>query len=275
MPGSVLQPSTTALEQLTHSNAQLRSQFIAQVLGIVKDSTGATPLLWVPNGTDTTTSTTDDENQATITHTGGSLASRRSPLGLGYSISFDGSTQYSTVPDAARFTHGDGTTDTAFSILALVKVTNTAAARTIMSKWLASNHEYRFYVSSTDLLDLGLEDESAGVEVHVPSNAAVNQGAWALLGATYDATGGATAANGILQYQNGVAFALGAAVNNASYVGMEDKTAALAIGSANPSAASLSFQGSMAGVLQVGKKLTAGDMWQLYQAFLGYYNFLA
>lgn len=244
---------------------QLRAQFVGQLLTILGD----TRLLWMAQSGDTTTSTGKSLNQGTITWDA-TVAARLSALGLGYAQTFDGSANYGTVPDADIYSFGNGTTDSAFSVVALANVTNTAVARRILTKYNngATAREWHFSVTGSDTLTLTLYDESVDKVPNRTSNAAITMGSWALFGATYSAaTGGATAANDITLYQNGAVLA-STATNDVSYVAMENLGASLAIGAqADPT---LYFQGSLALVALCQKSLTASDHWAI-KSLINYY----
>jgi len=98
------------------------------------------------------------------------------------------------------------------------------------------------------LSNLLLIDESANVTASRPGATALVVGRWYFLCVTYDGTGGATAANGITHYLNGVADT-GAASNNGAYVAMEDLTAAVYLGTQTLNGGGLGrfFNGTMAG----------------------------
>lgn len=238
-----------------------RQQFLSQLLAI----TGDTRLLWLPASTDTTTSTDQSLNARTATYDA-TIAAQLAPLGLGHSVSFDGSTDYATVPDADGLSFGNGTADSAFSVIAVVNVTNTAAARAILTKRGsgATVREWEFIVSGGDALQLFLWDDSVGVSPVRASDAAITQGSWIMVGATYSAaTGGATAANDIVLYQDGLAVA-STATNQATYVAMENLGGVVGLGT-RASVAAIPFQGSMAMVAIVAKALSASEMWASYQ----------
>ena len=182
-------------------------------------------------------------------------------------IAFNGASEALTTPDVAYYTRGNGTTDSAFSVGVWANVTDTAAARTFFSKWQgAAANEWTFYVDASDLLILDLQDESVDIDTLRTSDAAIAMGAWRLFVATYDGTGGATAANGIILYSNGATIA-STATNNASYVAMEDTAATPAIGMvADPASY---YQGSLAGgplsPFFVQAVLSADAILRLYQ----------
>ena len=252
------------------STSQARARFIGQLLAI----TGDTRLLWLPAGSDTTTSTDQSLNGLTFNYNA-TIAAQLSRLGLGYQVSFDGTTDYASVADTSLLSFGNGSADSAFSIIALVNVTDTAAAKQILSKNdNANQQEWEFSIGSTELLNVKLFDESAGVAAQRSTSTAVTVGGWALLAMTYTAaTGGATAGNDITIYQNGVV-KTSTATNNASYVAMENLTSPVGLGMYIPSSPALFFAGSMALAVVCQKALTASEHWAIHQLCQGYFNFL-
>jgi hypothetical protein len=248
------------------NRTQLREKFLGELLTILGD----TRLLWAPKPTDTTTSLDESLTGRTVTYDA-TLVGRLSALGLGYAASFNGS-QYGDTPDTANLSFGDGATDSAFSVIALVNVTDSAAARYILSKFSgATVGEYNFQITAADKLQLVLYDDSVDQAPFRVSDAVITQGSWTLFGATYSkATGGATAANDITLYQNGVAIA-STATNSGTYVAMENTAALGEIGiglthTANP------FLGSMALIGLCQKSLTASDHWAIKKLVNAYFG---
>lgn len=194
---------------------------------------GVTPVAgYLPHRDDRTTST-DPWTGGTWT-ADGDMAGQIFALGSGFYRAFvSASSRYLTRADTSTFSFGNGTTDQAFCVFALANVTDTANARMLVSKReAAANREYQYLVNATDQLQLSLTDESVPTTTSRISDAAITQGAWGLLSASYDGGGGATAANGIGQFANGASIA-STATNSGTYVAMEDLAAALEIGSAS------------------------------------------
>lgn len=247
------------------SRAQERRLFVGNLLALLGD----TRMLWLPDAADSATSIDQSLNGRTLT---ADAAMTLAASGLGYYRAFNGTSQYLTTPDTASLSFGNGTADSAFSIVAVANVTNTAAARQIVSKHVASNNaEWQLNVSAADALLLAVFDASAGVLAFRASDAAITQGSWAVFGATYSAaTGGATAANDMTLYQAGVAIA-STATNSGSYVAMEDVTAEVAIGAGTNHTANF-FPGSMAMVAVCQKNLTASEHWAISQLCRGYFD---
>lgn len=250
------------------NGSQARNEFVGNLLTILGD----TRLLWLPDGTETTTSTDQSLNGRTITYDA-SIASRLSRQGKGYRVSFNGTSQYGQTPDAANLSFGNGTNDSAMSIVALANVTNTAASRVMVCKYAGSAREWLFQINSSDALLFGVFDESGDWQSTRTSDSAITQGSMRLFGVSYDGTGGSTAMNGATLYQDGLVIASSAS-NNASYVAMEDTAAVGAIGALSTLVASF-FSGDMALVAVCQKNLSASDHWNIRKLCEGYFAFLA
>lgn len=235
------------------SGGMSRAAFQAALVAILGD----TRFLWMPKATDTTTSTSDDAGARTITWDA-TVAGRLSALGSGTAQSFaSGSSQWGSTPDTNDLSFGNGATDSAFSIVVLANITDTAAIRTLCSKWNTALREYEFIVNGADRLNLVLADQSAAALPQRLSDGAIGQGAWCLFGATYGGGGGATAADGIALYQNGSVIA-STATNAGAYVAMENLTASFEIGSFTAHTGQF-FDGSLALVAVCQKALSAPE----------------
>lgn len=235
-----------------------RTRFFNQIAGVVGYSN--IKFLHMARLGDTTTSLDLSSNGATITWDA-TVAGRLTALGHGYQQSFDGATQHGLAPDSAALSFGNGTTDSAFSVVALLNITDSATFRFIIGKRNAgANNEYELNViDTTDTLRLSLFDQSAGVAATRESNAAIGMGAPHLFAATYSAaTGGATAANDITLYQDAAVIA-STATNNAGYVAMENTAEALGV-YADSSSGTAFFQGKGIMVMLCAGALTLANL---------------
>lgn len=216
-----------------------RASFVTRVTAIL----GGAPVAgWLPDAADTTTST-DPWSGRTWT-ADADLSAQLSALGRGRTRAFaSASSRYLTTPDTADCTFGNGTTDSPFSVFALVNVTDTAAGRQLISKAAAANVEYRFSINPSDQLQLLMVTGDQSAQSFKASNAAITMGSFRLLWATYDGSGGGSAANGIVLGQDTAAIA-GTATNGA-YTAMTNLTAALDIGATTAHTAQF-LDGSMA-----------------------------
>lgn len=183
-------------------------------------------------------------------------------------IHFNGTDEEADSPDTAYWSRGDGVNDSTMSVGAWVYITDTAAGRHIIAKWTNSGNqrEWRFYIDGSDNLIFQLRDESGPFNAQRQLAATVKQGAWHFYVATYDGGGGATAADGIKLYEDGVDVS-GTATNNASYVAMENGTSVVSIGMRPP--ANGMYNGRMAGgplgPFFVQRELSADEILRLYQ----------
>lgn len=180
-----------------------------------------------------------------------------------WALTFNGTTDYLTTPDAADVSFGNGTVDSAFSILSVVNITDTAGIRTILSKHTTSNREYYFEIFVDDKLYFQVTDESANAGSFKNIDAVIPAATWQTLGGSYSGVGGASAANGLTLYRNGAADAQTAS-SNASYVAMENLGAALEIGSQAAHAGGL-YQGSLGPIIEVAANLSAAQQAQWYE----------
>ncbi len=227
-------------------------------------------VLWTPGPTEGLTTVDGFVPSRVWTH-GNAIASRLARQGNGYSLSFNGTTDYLTAPDATDLSFGNGATDTPFSIIAVAKVTDTAGFRDLFTKSAAAAQEYALYIDSADQMNLALIDQSVPAGPFRASNAAISQGSWAVFGATYSAaTGGATAANDITLYQNGAVIA-STATNVGTYVAMENLTSAAEIGSQSVHSVNF-YQGLLACVMVVQKNLLAADHLLIKQQLAAYFG---
>ena len=239
--------------------------FIDQLRGV---SPGNLRALWLPHPVDTTTNILKPDGR--VWTNSATIQSRITYQGGGILVSFNGTDQYATTPDADDLSFGDGTTDSPFSVVAQANVTDTAAQRSLLIKRGSGTYEYGFLIGGTDLLTLVLADQSASVFPSRGSNAAITMGAIGLFGASYDGSGGATAANGITLYENGVVKA-STATNNASYVAMENLDGLLTLGN-DITGASRLMQGSMGFAAIYAANLTASQHAQIASIVREYFK---
>ncbi len=252
---------------LMDTAAQARRRFI----GNATDAVGRanTRLLWTPSPTEGLTQLDGGPVARTWTHAT-SPNGRVFPLGRGYGMTFNGTTDCLSTPDAADLTFIE---PAPMSLFAVCNITDTAAVRTLFGKDnpTATQREYVWSVqAATDFMAFQTSDQSLAININRSSDAAITMGAWTTQAATYSGLGGATAMNGALLYQNGALFA-STATNNASYVAMEDLGAVGGIG-ANNGMASNFFQGSLALILLVATTLSAGQVLQLNQLARSYFG---
>jgi hypothetical protein len=154
------------------------------------------------------------------------------PSGVHY-LDFDGVDDYLLVTDAPNLSFGNGAADTPLTFEAWIKP-DAMVRHHLISKWESARAEYKLHIAS-GMIRLDLRDESAGTTVSAFTSTSQMSviGSWHHVAATYDGRGGATAANGITIYVDGVAVPL-TRFNNAAYVAMENLSAPLQIGREGP-----------------------------------------
>ena len=150
-------------------------------------------------------------------------------------LEFDGIDDYLSVLDDDRLSVGQGTTDTPLTIETWFRP-DVMANHQLLGKWGGSgNREYRLRIAPGAIrLDLADSSAQAVVSAFTATNQSALIGSWHHLAVTYDGRGGATAANGITIYIDGVAVPL-VRFNNTAYVAMENTTAPVLIGREGPS----------------------------------------
>lgn len=227
---------------------------------------------------DRTTVTTVGDNQAVFTYSEAVSAFDTAPRIVGPArlplITFNATDEEADSPDAAFWTVDDAGGANGFSIGFWANVTDTAAKRTLLSKWdittSAEAREWELYVNTDDTLVLELYDESANVAASRATDAAITMGSLTFFTVVYDGTGGATAANGITVYSNGASIA-STATNNGSYVGLENMATVVGLGhDLNTSGAAANFYsgtmiGGPLGPFFTLTQLTADQALRLYQ----------
>lgn len=237
-----------------------RQAFINAILGIIPEA--SIRFMHVPKGGDGTTSIDLSPNEFTITWDA-TIAGRLTPLGNGLTQSYDGSTNFGRVADAAPLTYGNGITDIAMSGMVLVNVTDTANGREIIGKFEVVGsgiREYKLSITTANLMQFSSWDKTNTIGATRISNSAIPQGSYHLFAFTYDGSGGVTAANGMTLYQDAAVIA-STATNNALYIANGDSATDFTIGSIlSSNAAATFFQGSMAFELMCQGVLTAAQL---------------
>ena len=106
------------------------------------------------------------------------------------SFTFDGNDDYIDCGDNNNLSFGNGTTDSAFSISAWVKMTDATRFR-VVSKLNGSNAEYGFFTSASDQLYFVLYDNTTSNRISRFTSSALTsyQGTWIHLAATYSGSG--------------------------------------------------------------------------------------
>jgi hypothetical protein len=148
-------------------------------------------------------------------------------------LAFDGVDDYVQVADAPALSFGNGTADTPFTMELWLRP-DAVTKHQLMGKWgESSNQEYRLQIAQ-GTIRLDLRDQSTGGMAYAFTNGGGSLlGGWHHLAVTYDGRGGATAADGIAMYLDGVAVAL-VRINDPAYVAMENLAAPVEIGREGP-----------------------------------------
>ena len=146
-----------------------------------------------------------------------------------YSMAFDGTNEYLQTADNDNLSFGNGTTDSAFSFSAWVKMSDSTRFR-IFNKGsnFSTDYEYLLATGADDKLDLNLYDKSTAGRIARRFNTALTsyQGTWIHIVATYD---GSSSSSGIKLYLNGSRVD-DIDNNSGTYVAMENTTNKLFIG---------------------------------------------
>jgi len=155
-------------------------------------------------------------------------ASALAPFTNTYSVDFDGTDDYATIADANDLSFGNGTTDSAFSGMAWVKMDDATTFRIFSKTQDTSNREYLFTFDASDKLTIALYDPDHNnlLNVRYDTASTALEGSWHHVAFTYDGSGLWT---GVTLYIDGSAVT---PYNNSigSYVAMHNTTGSLDIG---------------------------------------------
>lgn len=150
------------------------------------------------------------------------LTSSASYKGLCPILTANGTDEEADSPDAAIWSVDDAGGANGFNFTFWVKPT-TGDNMWLLSKDDLTDREWSTICLSTGDLLLDMHDDSASANSQRTSDVAVTSGVWQQWGFTYEGSGGATNANEVVIYRNGVAFA-SSATYDGGYVGFEDLT---------------------------------------------------
>ncbi len=263
-------PSPLHQGSRSRTGDQVDLQLVNDLLALLGDCR----LLWLPNLTDTTTSTERSRHAATITWSESLAAfdATRTRLGSGAAVDFNGTDEEGDIPDDARYSFGDGAVDQPFSVIALVNPDVVDAAQAFVTKCddttASTKREWRLYIDASGNHLFRIADESAGAWIG-RQGSGLNAATWVLLGATYDGSGAST---GIRLYED-AAQADTADSNSGSYAAVEETASLLRIGFRQGSAAAADlFNGKMGLVAVTAKCLTVHEMWAVKELVNGYFG---
>lgn len=181
-----------------------------------------------------------------------------------------GNEYYSRADSGTTFSFGNGSTDSAFSIAALVEVTDTATYQYIISKnGDAGYREWYLDLWANETAVFQTYDGSAGVGCLSQSNAAIPTGTHLII-VTYAGGSGADVNDGVFFYVDGAAIAMAANSSCTDYVAMENTAQPVYVGSGD--AGAFPFKGDMGNIAIFNEALTADKvlkMWNSTKAIVG------
>ena len=258
-------PSPLHQGSRSRTGDQVDRQFVHDLLAVLGDCR----LLWLPNLADTTTSTERSRHADTVTWSE-SLASfdtRPARLGSGVAVAFNGTDEEGDVPDAGRYSFGDGAVDQPFSVLALVRPDANDALMTIVGKLdSAAAEEWELSLSASGHPQLVLTDESASATLAARDAAAAGTG-WVLLAATYDGSG---AASGLRLYKDAANRTV-TDDSSGTYTAMENTAASVHLG-ARYTTKERFLDGSLAMVAVTAKALSQDEVWAVKELVDSYFG---
>jgi len=172
---------------------------------------------------------------------------------------FDGSDDYIDCGDSDDLSFGDGSSDSAFSISAWIKMDSAVRFR-ICSKYDNNKWEYLFTTSGGKELVFNLYSQNTSNRIGRRTSS-INSlvGSWAHICATYDSSGGSS---GIKLYVNG-AQADNLDNNSGTYVATQNNTAPFRIGTADLSHYA---NGQIANMQVYNRALSSTEVAQNYNA---------
>ncbi len=257
-----------------------KAQVVSAVSGIVTAANIKLLLVFDPNDTATTEtdrSTVGGTTAHVVTYrtadpTAAVAPATSAPHAAGLATYFTGSaSRLWNTPDAADLTFGDGSNDTAFSIVTLASNNNTNG--TLVAKYdettVSTQREYFFGFDGAKLKMVCYDNSAAGASIGRSYNTSLasDWGTWHTYAAT-KSTGVTSAA--IKVFRDGVAID-DTNVEAGSYTAMEDKTAL--VGSyylSSASAVTYPFIGRVSVMLIVAEELTASQVARLDAVLRGY-----
>ncbi|MFC1711700.1 DUF2341 domain-containing protein [Patescibacteria group bacterium] len=144
---------------------------------------------------------------------------------FGGGIKFDGTDDYINMGDQDKYTFGDGTSDTAFSISTWINLSDVTNSSIVAKRNSSSIYEYDFRFSS-DALRLEIIDDAVANYIFAQTIALTSyENQWTHIAATYD---GSSSETGLKIYVNGVDSVI--ATDSNSYTAMDNSAADLRVG---------------------------------------------
>lgn len=233
LPGNV---AGTAAIAATVGPTVASVQFKIDDVALDVDATSPFSTSWdtttVADGPHTVTAEGRDASSAVVATASVVVTVRNTPIDTSnpHFVDFDGTDGYVLVPDHDAISFGNGTTDQPLTVELWFRP-DTMDRHQLLGKWgETTNQEYQLQIVS-GYLRFDIRDNSAGASAHVLTQNAYSPlvGSWHHLAVTYDGRGGATAANGMSMFVDGVSIPL-LFFTDADYVAMENLTDPLQIG---------------------------------------------
>lgn len=174
-----------------------------------------------------------------------------------------------------KFTFGNGTTDQAFSVFALVKMGTNQTYTTIAGNYKGDTGKgWELLTANATYPTIWAFDHSAGADVYIGTQYQTTLGStlWHFVVATYDGTGAAT---GFKLYVDGVVVA-DVDISAGAYVSMDDNNSPLYVGkrvSGGGAPAQLLNDAKIALLGATAGVLTGQDVWELNTILKQWYNY--
>lgn len=178
--------------------------------------------------------------------------------------------------DHDDFSFGDGSNDSAFTIITFVKVIRGAGYNHIISKRNdttgTEQREWNYYITTAGIISVRFHDESLNVHSDIVTDTGLSEG-WHLIIITYDGSGGATAMNGVNIYSDGN-LVNSTPTHDGNYIAMENTTAKLLINTITSSSGiPTSFNNCDIGIVAIDAvEQSASDVWRMWQYVLAAYS---
>jgi hypothetical protein len=247
-------------------SANLLNKAKGDVISSIYSIVGATNIkgLWLFDQYGASTAVTDRgllAHNITLSANGSTLTP--GIAGLKRYTTFTGTEDF-TIDDNNDFSFGDGSTDTSFSTLVLIKpVAHSGIFLLAKDQQITGtvNREWGFWQDGSYKLNYYNFDQSASADISIRSNSTYNgSGYWQTYCTTYD---GSSLASGMKLYANGVVVA-STDISSGSYTAMENGVATIGNYYKNSAGTKLSMsKGQMGLSLIVAGELTAAQVKQL------------
>ena len=253
-----------------------RDSFYADLLKLFGD----TRLLWVPEPTETTTSTDRSRNARTITYNESVVSFDAVPevLGAGTAVNFNGTDEEADTPDVDALSFGDSVLDSPFSVVVLCNpdaVTDELVH--LLSKWDNSDgssqlREWRVTIDGSGYPTIELYDESANAYIGRQDRTALTVSTWVMLTFTYD---GSRSNTGLRVYVDASRLD-DANVTSGTYVAMETLATVVNLATMKDTGAtpatSGEFDGKIALAAVIARQLQPDNIWAVKELLNAFYD---